>query len=173
MEANPEEKEAVVVRQDIPYEVATVMPVRGLRKWRRVRKLATECRQKLKELTQGDCGFRRELAAASRKKVSRHAMVAWRKRNVFRNIVIHGSSESRNKLAVNGMRMTRSAKVARGRRHNGKRYGQNNTGEETQKQRTEGMRRCIGPECSKGSRDRGLKQQLRLRKTTTGNGIRG
>jgi hypothetical protein len=45
MEANPEEKEAVVERQDISNEVATVMPVRGLRKQCTIQKLAAEHRQ--------------------------------------------------------------------------------------------------------------------------------
>jgi hypothetical protein len=70
MEPNPEEKEAVVERQDIRNEVAAVIPVRGLRKRGRVQKLAAERRQKPKELTRGDRVSRREVAAASRKKVA-------------------------------------------------------------------------------------------------------
>jgi hypothetical protein len=46
--------------------------------------LAAGRRGEPKELTQGDCGSRRKLAATCRK-VYRHARVAWRKRDIVSN----------------------------------------------------------------------------------------
>jgi hypothetical protein len=46
--------------------------------------LAAERHGEPKELTRGNCGSRRKLAAACRK-VSRRARVAWRKRNIDRD----------------------------------------------------------------------------------------
>jgi hypothetical protein len=83
MESNPEDKEVVVERQEVPKEDAAVTkPVNERRKWHRGRK-STEGRcGEPKELTRGNCGSWRKLAAACRKKVSRHATVAWRKRKL-------------------------------------------------------------------------------------------
>jgi hypothetical protein len=61
--------------QEIPTEDAAVMPVGEPRKQSRARYLPAERHQKKHELT------------ACRKKVSRHARVAWRKRNLFRKTV--------------------------------------------------------------------------------------
>jgi hypothetical protein len=69
--------------QEIPKGEATVMPVGEPRKRRRIRNLAAEHRQKRKERTRENRGSRRKSAAACRK-VSRHAKVAWRKRNIAR-----------------------------------------------------------------------------------------
>jgi hypothetical protein len=69
-----------------------------------------------------------------------HAGLAWRKRNVFRNIRIQGNRESWKKLAANGIRMTPRAKVARRRRHSLKLYDQDNVGQRTQKGWTSRMR---------------------------------
>jgi hypothetical protein len=71
--------------QDVPSEGVAVMPVAKSRKPRRVRKSTAGRRGEPKELTRGNHGSRRKLAAACRK-VSRRATVALRKRNVFRNI---------------------------------------------------------------------------------------
>jgi hypothetical protein len=70
----------------------------------------------------------------------------------------------------------RSAKVARGRGH-----GQDNMGHETQKRRKDGKRLWKRPECNKGLKDLGLRQQLqdpdtrqlRLRIEMTSNDIFG
>jgi hypothetical protein len=64
---------------------AIVRPIRGLRKRRKGRKLTAERRGEPKELTRGDCGFRRKLAASCRK-ASRLAAVARRKRSIFEKI---------------------------------------------------------------------------------------
>jgi hypothetical protein len=70
--------------QEIPTEDAAVMPVVELRKRHRVQNLAVESRQKRKDRTREDHGSWRKLAAACRKKVSRHAIVAWQKRKLVR-----------------------------------------------------------------------------------------
>jgi hypothetical protein len=75
MGPNPEENEAIVEHQDIPAEDVAVMPVKGLRKQRRVLNLAADSRQKRKGGTQKNCGSRRKSDVACRK-VSHHATVA-------------------------------------------------------------------------------------------------
>jgi hypothetical protein len=75
--------QSVTEHQEVPKEDAAVMPVKGLRKQRRGRKQAAGRREEPKELNRGICGSREKLAAACRK-VSRHATVAWRKRNILR-----------------------------------------------------------------------------------------
>jgi hypothetical protein len=74
-EPNPGMMQFIQEHQKIPKEGMAVMPVRGLRTRLRAYNLATECRQKMKERTQGYCESRRKLAAACRK-VSHHAKVA-------------------------------------------------------------------------------------------------
>jgi hypothetical protein len=75
-EPDPGMMQPIEEHHEIPKEEAAVMPVGGLRKRCRVRNLAVECRQKMKERTQGYHGSRRT-SAASYRKVSRHAKVAW------------------------------------------------------------------------------------------------
>jgi hypothetical protein len=84
-EPNPGMMQSIEEHQEIPKEDAAVMPVGELRKRHRFCNLASECRQKMRERTRGNSGSRRKLAAACRK-VSRHAKVAWRKRNLIRKI---------------------------------------------------------------------------------------
>jgi hypothetical protein len=72
-----------VAQQEVPREDAAVMPVRGLRKQRRGRKQAAGRCKEPEKLNQGICGSREKLAAACRK-VSRHATVAWRRRDILR-----------------------------------------------------------------------------------------
>jgi hypothetical protein len=71
--------------QEIPKGEAAVMPVRELRKRRRVRSLAAERRQKQKESTRGNRGHWRKSAAACRK-VSHCARVAWHRKSVVSKI---------------------------------------------------------------------------------------
>jgi hypothetical protein len=78
--------QSIEEQQETPKEDAAVMPVRGPRMQRRVCSLSAECRQKMKERTQGNSGSRRKSASACRK-VSRHAKVAWQKRNIIRKIL--------------------------------------------------------------------------------------
>jgi hypothetical protein len=72
------------MHQQVPMEDAIVKPIGGRKKWHRGRHLAAGCRREPKELTRGDCGSQRKLAATCRK-VSRHARVAWCKRNIITN----------------------------------------------------------------------------------------
>jgi hypothetical protein len=97
-----------------------MIPVGGPRKRRRVRNLAAELSQKLKERTLGNLGFRRKSAAACRK-VSRRAKVAWRKINLMRKIRIQASRESWKELAVTRREMIHHTKVARCSGHDRKR----------------------------------------------------
>jgi hypothetical protein len=64
-------------------------------------------------------------------------------------------------LAAAGRRMIQSTKVAWCRWHDRKRYHQHNVVQETRKEWTFGKRRWKGPECNKGIRNQGLRQQLR------------
>jgi hypothetical protein len=79
----PVDMESESEHREVPNENAVVKPVRGRKKRHRGPKQAAGRRGEPKELTRGDCGSRKKLAAACRK-VSRHATVAWRKRNIFR-----------------------------------------------------------------------------------------
>jgi hypothetical protein len=171
MEPNPEEKEAVVEREDISNEVAAVMPVRGLRKRRRVQKLAAERQQKPKERTGGYCGSQKRVTVANRR-TSRHATVAWRKRNITRNIWTQEHCGSRRIFAATSRGMARCAGVSQRGGHDGKRHGQVNVGREIKKRRKEGKRLRKHPECNRGLRDVGLRQQLRGRKRIKDLGVR-
>jgi hypothetical protein len=81
MDPNPEMLQST---REVPKEEVTVRSSGALKKRHRDRHLAARCHGKPKELTQGDCRSQRKLAAAYRK-VSRHATLAWRRRNIIRN----------------------------------------------------------------------------------------
>jgi hypothetical protein len=95
LKTNPEEMKSVAVPEEVPEKHAVVKPVGGLRKRYRGQKLAAGRRGEPKELTRGNCGSRRKLAAAC-KKVPRRASVARCKRNVFRKIQTWGNWGSRS-----------------------------------------------------------------------------
>jgi hypothetical protein len=125
--------------QEIPKEEAAGMPVGGLRKRCRVWNLATKHHQKLKERTQGYCGSRRKLAATCRK-VSCCAKVAWQKRNFFKNIQTQGNCGPRKELSA-GRNMTHCAAVARCKGNFvRKRLTRDNVEQETRKRRAEKRR---------------------------------
>jgi hypothetical protein len=84
-EPDPGKMQFVVEHQEVPKDDAIVKPVKARRKRRRGRKLTAGRRGEPKELTRGDCGSERKLAASYRK-MSRHSAVAQRKRNVIRKI---------------------------------------------------------------------------------------
>jgi hypothetical protein len=109
IEQNSEMMQSVVEHQNSPSEDVVVMPVGEPRKWGRVRKSTSGQRGEPKELNRKNCGSQTKLAAACRK-VSRHATVVWRKRNLIRQIRI-------STLAAASRRMSRSAKMARGTEH--------------------------------------------------------
>jgi hypothetical protein len=117
---DPKMMQSMEEHQEIPTEDVAVMPVKGLRKQRRVRYLAAESRRKRKDGTRRIHGSRRKLDVACRK-VSRHAKVAWRKMNLIRQIWTEVNCGSRSTFSAAGRRMTRRAKVARCRGHNRKR----------------------------------------------------
>jgi hypothetical protein len=106
MGPNPEEMmQSLEGHQEVPKEDATVAkPVNERRKRHRGQKLtAGQCGEP-KDLTQRNCGSRRKLAAACRKKVSCHATVAWQKRKLFRKIGTQENFGPRKELTAAGMR---------------------------------------------------------------------
>jgi hypothetical protein len=70
-------------QQAVPVENAIVKPVDGWKTWHRGKKQAAGRHGEPRELTRGDCGSRRILAAACRK-VSCHATVAQHRRHAFK-----------------------------------------------------------------------------------------
>jgi hypothetical protein len=100
---DPEMMQSTEEHQEICTQEFAVMPVRELRKRRRVRYLATENRQERKDRTRGNHGSRRKSAVA-RGKVRHHARVAMRKSNIARKIRIQVNSESSKEFAADGMR---------------------------------------------------------------------
>jgi hypothetical protein len=91
MEAHLEEEEPTSVdrkpevaqNEEVHVEDAVVKPVKGRKKRQRgKRQAAGRCREP-KKVTRGICGSWMKFAVA-RRKVSRRATVAWRKRNIFR-----------------------------------------------------------------------------------------
>jgi hypothetical protein len=97
--------------QDVPSEDVIVMPGKGLRKQRRVLNPAAHSRQKEKSGSRRNCGSRRKSDVACRK-VSRHATVARRKRNLIRLIWNEVNCGPRSTLAAAGRGMIRYAGVA-------------------------------------------------------------
>jgi gamma-glutamyltranspeptidase len=86
IEPNSGMMQSIVEHQEDCNEDATVKPVEGWKKQHRGRNQAAGQRGQPKELTQGDCGSQRKLAATYRK-VFHHARMAWYKGNIFREIV--------------------------------------------------------------------------------------
>jgi hypothetical protein len=125
---------------EAPEKDAIVKPVEGQKKRHKGRKQAAGRRREPKELSRGDCGSRRKLAAAFRK-VSQRATVAWRKRNIFRTSWTQGYNEPRRKLAA-CRKMTLRADVARRKGNFVRKYSaRDNVERETRKGRTGKNRR--------------------------------
>jgi hypothetical protein len=76
------------------------------------RHIAAGRRKKPKDLTRGDCGARGKLAASCRK-VSLRATVAWRKRTIFRKIRTKEICGLRQEFGAAGIMVTLRAKLAR------------------------------------------------------------
>jgi hypothetical protein len=91
--------------QEVSKEYAAVVTVKAASKQHRDRHLAAGRSGKPKELTRGDCGSRRKLAAAYMK-VSRRARMAWRKRNIVMN------NWTRDKVERGSRRVRRLRKTA-------------------------------------------------------------
>jgi hypothetical protein len=83
--AKPEEMESKLEHWEVPKEDAIGKPVKGQKRQHRGQKQAAGQCGEPKELTRGDCGSGRRLAATCWR-VSCCAAVAWCKRNVFRKI---------------------------------------------------------------------------------------
>jgi hypothetical protein len=105
IEQDPEMMQSAVEHQEIPMGEAVVIPVRGLRKWHSVCKLAVEHRQKPNERNQGFCGLWKRVTVADRR-TSRHVRVAWRKRKLLRK------SGTRENCGTACRNMSRHATVA-------------------------------------------------------------
>jgi hypothetical protein len=129
---DPGTMQSVEEHQEIPMEDAAVIPVKGWRKRRRARKPAAGRRGEPNELTQGDCGSGKK-SAATCKKMTYRATVAWRKRKVFRRIGTQGICGQRSTLTAAGIRMARYAKVTRGREHGLQRQGNDDIAPRPQK----------------------------------------
>jgi hypothetical protein len=132
IELDPRMMQSAEEHQDIPSEDVAVMPVREPRKRCRGQKLTAGQRGEPKELTRGNCGSRRKLAAACMK-VSRHTIVAWLKRKLFRKSGTQEHCGSWRLFAAASRGMARCARVSLRRGHNGKRHGQVNVGQEIKK----------------------------------------
>jgi hypothetical protein len=92
-------------------EDAIVKPVKERKKRHRGQKLAAGRCGEPKELTRGDCGSGRKLAAACRK-VSSCATVAWRKRNLLRKIGTQENCGPHKEFTATRIRMIHCARVA-------------------------------------------------------------
>jgi hypothetical protein len=149
--------------QEIPKREVAVMPAGPPRKWRGVRNLAAERRQKRKEGTRGNHGSRRKSAAACRK-VSRRAKMTWRKRNHVTRNDTQINYGRRKRLNVTGRKTTRRATVAW---HN-ENVVRKDCARDQAKRGTPKRRKYGGlwnfPECNNGIRDQGIKQELHSRK---------
>jgi hypothetical protein len=175
MEPNIEENEATVEREDVPSEDVAVMPVKGLKKRRRGRKSTAGRRGEPKKLNRGNCGSRKKLAAACRK-VSRHATVAWLKRNLFRRSGNQEFCGQRKELTAAGIRKIPCAQVVRrkkrshegpsveqGTQHN---WTRNKFARRTRKGRTLGRGQTMRREGTNASRNQGFNEQLRFGNVT-------
>jgi hypothetical protein len=85
LETNSEMIQPVGEHQEVPKEQSSLETGRAPKKKHKSRCLASERRQKPKEGTRGNCGFRKRLAVAGRKMIS-WARVAWRMKNFVRKI---------------------------------------------------------------------------------------
>jgi hypothetical protein len=149
--------------QDVPSEDVAVMSVKGLKKRRRERKSTAGRRGEPKKLNRGNCGSRKQLAAACRK-VSRHAAVVWRKRNLIRQIWTEVNCGPRSTLATDGKMTSCRAKVAWLKRDIARRECTgDNVASRNQRGRTCKMRPWIGSKCNNSIGDRGLNQNLQGR----------
>jgi hypothetical protein len=149
-EQDPGMMQSVEEHQDVRSEDIVV---RELKKRHRGRKSTAGRREEPKELTRGNHGTRRKLAAPGRK-VSRRATVARRKRNVFRQIWTDINCGPRSTLAAAGRRMTCSAKMTQGTEHGLRKQGEDNIAPKTWKGRTKN-KRLKNTTCKSDIRDRG------------------
>jgi hypothetical protein len=131
---------AVAEHQEVPGEEVAVKSSGKVKKRHRGRHLAAGRRGEPRELTQGNCGPRKELAAAGRK-MARCAKVAQRKERGHQGCSNEGPSVEQGRLN----NQTRN-KLARGIR----------------KGRTLRRRQLMRQEGTNGTKNRDLEEQLRL-----------
>jgi hypothetical protein len=138
----------VAHEQEFPLEDAVVMPVGELRKRRwDQRHLATQRRQKKEEeWTQSKNGCQKDLVAACRG-MTRHATVAWCKRNILRKSWTQRNCGLRREVTAAGMRITHCAG------HRRKRQNKDDAERETRRERTEKNRQRKGPLCKTGKKN--------------------
>lgn len=175
MEPSPEEMESGMERREVPTEMAAVNSLGAMKKQHRGRRVTAGQRGEPKELSRGDCGSQRKLAAACRK-VSRHAAVAWRKRNLSRNIRTQRNHGPRKELAAAVGKTTRCARVAQlkvprpqGHSNEGQSVAQGRNNQNmnkfargTRKEITNIKRSWKFLDCNNGIRNRDFGKQLRL-----------
>jgi hypothetical protein len=99
IEQGPKEMESGAERQMVPTEGAARKSSGITKKRHSGRRMAAGRRAKPKKPTRGDCGSRGRFVAACRK-VSRRAAVAWRRRNIFRDIGTQGNCGPRQELGL-------------------------------------------------------------------------
>lgn len=97
--ANPKKMESELEHREVPKDDAVVKPVKGQKKQHRGEKLAAGQYREPKELTWGDCGSRKKLAATCRK-ISCHAAVARHKRIFFMKNLTQGNCGPWKKLVT-------------------------------------------------------------------------
>jgi hypothetical protein len=152
-------------------EDVAVMPVKGLKKRSRGRKWTAGRRGEPKELTRGNGGSRKKLAAACRK-VSRHAAVVWKKRKLFRISETCTYFGLRKGVTVADRRTSRNATVAWRKRKLTRNIQLQENHELSKDVAVNGMRE--GPECKSGIWRRDVKRLPHLRKERKStNGIKG
>jgi hypothetical protein len=115
-ELNLEDMESEVDHREVPTKETAVKFSGTMKKQHRGQHLAAGQCGEPKQLTRGDCGSWRKLAATCRK-VSRHAAVAQCKGNIFRKIWTQVNYGPRSELATDGKEMTRCAKVEQRKGH--------------------------------------------------------
>jgi hypothetical protein len=118
--ANPEEMESVMEHREVPNEEVAVKSSATIKRRHRGWKPAAGRRGKPKKMTRGDGGSGRKSAASCRRK-SHRAKIAWRESSLFRKILVQASRESRKEFAVAHREMTHHAKVTWSRGYNPKR----------------------------------------------------
>jgi hypothetical protein len=113
-QAEPREEmmQSAEEHQEVPREDTMVIPVRGRKRRHRGRKEAAGRHREPKELTRGDCGSRKKLAATCRK-ASHRATVAWHKRDVFRKSWTRGNCGLRKEVTAFRKNVTRCARHRR------------------------------------------------------------
>jgi hypothetical protein len=136
---DPGMMQSIEEHQEIPKEDAAVLPVGGPRRRHRVCNLATEHRQKRKERTRGNRGYRRKSAVNCRN-MSRRIKMAWRKRKLVRIIQTKINYGPRKRLTSPAGRrpavqqwhgtVKMSGRTAPGTRENEKPRNEENTAED-------------------------------------------